>query len=277
MKETICYVNGNVLPMKDASLPVQDLAILRGYGVFDFLRTYNRKPFHLRDHLLRLKRSANLIQIELPHPPDEIEAIILDLLARNNLPEANIRIVITGGVSNDSVNAVASSGLLVLVTPPRIYPEDYYQRGIKVITVETDRYLPLAKTINYIPALLALKKAKAQNAVEALYVNQQKHILEGTTTNFFVFHGERLITPKDNILPGVTRDVVLKLAKARFEVVERPILFEDVTQADGAFVTASNKEVMPVCQVNDVPVGDGFPGPNLRLLMQDFRELTRGQ
>jgi branched-chain amino acid aminotransferase len=277
MTETVCYVNGDFVSLKDAALPVRDLSILRGYGVFDFLRTYNGKPLNLRRNLQRLQTSARHVFLNLPWSMDELEQIVLDTLSRNTIPEASIRIVVTGGVAVDGITPPETPSLLVLITPVRIYPAECSQQGIKVVTVETERYIPGAKTINYIPAIMALKKAKAAGAMEALYVNRQQHILEGTTTNFFVFQGSKLITPGDDILPGITRDVVLELAQDKFEVTERPILFGDLPRADEAFITASNKEIMPVRQVNDVIIGDGVPGLNTQLVMKLFRQLTRGE
>lgn len=275
MSQLICYVNGAFKPVDEAYLPVQDLAILRGYGVFDFMRTYNGKPFKLYDHLLRLENSARLIELEMPAPVAEIEAIVYEALARNNLPEANIRVVITGGVTADGITPSSTPGLIVLITHVHLYPAECYEKGVKVITVELDRYLPGAKTINYIPAILALKKAKAAGALEALYINQQGHILEGTTTNFFIFQGDQLVTPGDGILPGLTRDVVLKLARENFRVIERAVTFDDVSQAAEAFISASNKEVMPVHHVNELKIGDGNPGPRTRLIMKEFRRFIR--
>jgi branched-chain amino acid aminotransferase len=274
MAKLICYVNGNFTPLEAAYLPVQDLAILRGYGVFDFLRTYNGKPFKLPEHLTRLARSASLIHLDLPKSLEEIERIVLETLARNTLPEANIRVVVTGGVSLDSVTPAEQPSLIVLITPLHEYPAEYYEQGVRVITVEMDRYIPWAKTINYIPAIIALKQARSAGAIEALYVNPQKQILEGTTSNFFVFQGTQLITPKDNILPGVTRDVVLELAQGRFEIVQRPLTFADLAQAEEAFLTASNKEIMPVHHVDDVQIGPGKPGSHTRWLMACFRQFT---
>ena len=275
MTQLICYVNGNFLPLEDAALSVRDLAILRGYGVFDFLRTYGGMPFKLPEHLARLARSAQLIELVLPYALDKIEQLALDTLKRNNLPEANVRIVVTGGVSGDSVTPDTEPSLIILVTPVQQYPATCYEQGVKTITVETERYLPGAKTINYIPALIALRKAKAAGALEALYANRQGQILEGTTTNFFVFQGNQLLTPKDGILLGVTRAVVLELAQEKFEIVEHPLTFDDLSQADEAFMTASNKEIMPVHQVDDLQIGQGKPGLNTRWLMERFWRLTR--
>lgn len=277
MSELMCSVNGRMTPLGGANISVQDLAILRGYGVFDFLRTYHGRPFKLWEHLLRLERSAQAIGLTLPYPPVEIEGIVCETLNRNSLPEANIRIIVTGGVATDGITADGAPTLIVIVTPPHVYPAAYYERGIKVITVDIDRYLPQAKTINYIPAIMALNQAKAAGAVEALYTSPAGHILEGTTTNFFLFCGEQLITPQNDILPGVTRDLILELAQNHFDIVERAITFDDLPQADEAFITASNKEVMPVRQVNEVVIGDGqAPGPQTGHLMAAFRRLTWG-
>lgn len=276
--ELICYVNGDFLSTAAARLPVQDLAILRGYGVFDFLRTYQGRPFRLRDHLRRLERSAQAIYLTLPTSLETIEAIVYETLARNALPEANLRIVVTGGVSSDGLSPADQAGLIVLVTPVREYPTTYYSLGVKVITTAVERYLPQAKTINYIPAIMALKQAQAAQAVEALYVNRQQHILEGTTTNFFIFHGDQLLTPLEDILPGVTRDFVIELARdSGFAVVERALTLADVRQADEAFLTASNKEIMPVHHLDDLQIGPGHCGPHTQTLMTAFHQATRTQ
>ncbi len=268
---TVCYVNGNFTSLDEASLPVLDLTILRGYGVFDFLRTYGGKPFKLHEHLLRLEKSAKFIWLNMPASLAEIETIVLETLRRSALAEANIRIVVTGGISPDGITTPEESGLIVLVTPVRRYPALYYEQGVKAITVNVERYIPGAKTINYIPAIIAQKQAQAANAVEALYVDRQNNILEGTTTNFFVFQQNQLITPKDGILPGLTRDVIVNLAQADFEVLERPLSFVDLSTADEAFISASNKEVMPIIKVNDIQIGSGSPGPNTRLIMDNFK------
>lgn len=276
MTESICYVNGSYLPVGQATLSVRDLAVLRGYGVFDFMRTYHGRPFKLREHLLRLERSAQHIELDLPKPLNAIEEIVCETLRRNALPEANLRVVVTGGVSSDGITPPEEPGLIVLVTPVKHYPAECYEHGVKVITVETERYIPGAKTINYIPAILAMNRAKAAGAIEALYINRHGHILEGTTTNFFIFQGDQFITPGDEILPGVTRSVVLEVAQDLFEVIERPITFDDLARSDEAFISASNKEIMPVHHVDDQQIGSGTRGPKTRQIMERFKAATWG-
>ncbi len=275
MTQPIYYVNGEYVTSDRACLPLDDLGIVRGYGVFDFLRTYNGVPFKLREHVQRLQKSAELIGLSLPWLTEEIEAIAQHTLERNNLPEANIRIVVTGGSSADFITPVGKPSLMVIVTPASKYPVEYYEQGVKVITVQIERVLPRAKSLNYISAIMALQQAKLTNAVEALYINQQSHVLEGTTTNFFVFRESKLITPKENILNGITRNVVFELAKNNFEIVEQPIDYSDLSSCEEAFITATNKEIMPVVQIDDIHISNGKPGKNTQLLMHLFHNYTR--
>jgi branched-chain amino acid aminotransferase len=276
MDQPICYLNGNYVPFDQACLPLHDLGIVRGYGVFDFLRTYKGVPFKLREHIQRLQNSAKLIGLSLPWSTEEIEAIAQDTLGRNNLPEANIRIVVTGGSSADFITPLGQPSLMVIVTPVSEYPREYYEQGVKAITVKIERFLPTAKTLNYISAIGALQQAKLTNAVEALYVNQQGYVLEGTTTNFFVFRDFQLITPKEGILNGITKEVVLELAKNQFEIVERPIYYSDLSSCDEAFITSSTKEILPVVQIDDLHISKGKPGENTQLLRELFHNYTRG-
>ncbi|NMG21352.1 aminotransferase class IV [Brasilonema bromeliae] len=275
-KNLIYYVNGKYISSDQASLPLNDLGIVRGYGVFDYLRTYNGIPFKLQEHVQRLQKSAELIGLSLPCSTEELEAITQETLRHNNLPESNIRIVVTGGSSADFITPPEQPSLVVIVTPVTQYSAQYYEQGVKVITVQMERFIPQAKTLNYISAIMALQQAKRANAIDALYVNQQSHVLEGTTTNFFIFRDSQLITSQENVLHGITRKVVLELAIKKLKVVERPISYSELKDCDEAFITSSNKEIMPVVQIDDLQISHGKPGENTQLLMHLFQDYTRG-
>ena len=276
MAQQICYLNGKYLPFDQASLPLNDLGIVRGYGVFDFLRTYQGVPFRLREHIQRLQNSAKLIGLTIPWSTEEIEAIAQNTVEHNHLPEANIRIVVTGGASTDFITPLGQPSLMVVVTPVSEYPKDYYEQGVKAITVQIERFFPKAKSLNYISAIGALQQAKLTNAVEALYRNQQGHVLEGTTTNFFIFRGSQLITPKENILNGITREVILEIAGNYFEVLEEAIDYNELSSCDEAFITSSTKEIMPIVQVDEISISQGKVGENTQQLMHLFDKYTRG-
>jgi branched-chain amino acid aminotransferase len=268
------YVNGKFLEETDAHLPVTDLAVLRGYGIFDFLRTYGRRPFHLEDHVHRLFRSARLIDLEMPWDIDEIFRISLETLDRSTHPEANIRIVVTGGQAPDGITPDGQSSLVVIVNAVTAMPSDWYSRGAKIITSHTQRFCPGAKTINYIPAILALRKAAAEGAAEAIYVDSQHRMLEGTTSNLFFFSGDTLVVPSESILQGITRKVILELASRQFKVEHRDVHEDEVRLFDEVLITSSNKEVVPVVAVDHITVGDGTPGGRTRALMDAFRKYT---
>lgn len=271
----IYYIDGSYVPEDRAVLSVNDLGLLRGYGVFDFLRTYNRRPFLLEDHVARLSRSAGLIGLSLPCSENDIMDIAMETLERNRgLAEANIRLVLTGGDSVDSITPMDRSRLLVMVTGLHHCPEQWYRDGAAVITTQDERYLPQAKTTNYLPAVLALSQARRQGAMESIYVDRGGRLLEGTTTNFFAFVDGTLTTPGNAVLPGITRKVILELADGQFAVEIRDIQREEIHRLEEVFITASNKEVVPIVRMDEYTIGSGRPGERTRRIMQLFAEYT---
>lgn len=269
----ICYVDGEYVDIASAHIPATDLSVLRGYAVFDFLRTYGGKAFHIEAHIARLFRSAALIDLEMTWMEDEIIAIVNETISRNvgiEFAEFNVRIVVTGGESPGFLMPDNRPRLLVLISPATNMDPIYYSEGAPIITVDEARIIPDAKTINYIPAIMALKQAKRRGAIDAIYVNAAGHVLEGTTNNLFIFKGDTLITPGEGVLPGITRGVVLELAADVFPVEVRDLSLDEVYNADEAFLTSSVKEVMPIKTLDDRVIGAGAPGPNTRHLMQLF-------
>jgi branched-chain amino acid aminotransferase len=271
----IFYINGEFLPEKDAGIPVNDLAILRGYGIFDFLRTYGGKPFHLLDHLKRLEHSAKSIDLKLPLSIEEIKNIVLETLQRNQHKDSNVRIVVTGGPTADSIIPCGKPRLLIMVTEVCPCPQKWYEDGVKIITFPLERQIPAAKSLNYLSAILALKEAYQQQALEAVYTDRNDHLREGTTSNFFIFIDGKMITPgTEEILPGITRQVVLELAEHEFEVQIRNIHLNELPKTQGAFLSSSSKEILPVVKVDDLTIGNGKPCPQTRLVMKRFEEYT---
>lgn len=269
----IYYVDGAFVEEQEAKLPLSDLIILRGYGVFDFLRTYGGRPFHLEDHIARLRNSARLIGLACPWSSSEIRDIVLQTMARNDYPEANIRLLITGGDSEDSISPGQQPRLVVMIGALKRFPEQWYLDGVKIITARLNRYIPGAKSIDYIRAIVTLNDARAVGAVESVYVDSDDHILEGTTSNLFAVIGGRLVTPAEGILPGITRNVILELVKEEFQVELRNLPRTELLQAEEIFLASSNKEVLPVSQVDDQPL-EAVPGPVSGRVLELFRAYT---
>ena len=271
----IYYIDGRFLSDDQSLISVKDIAVLRGYGVFDFLITYNRRPFHLEEHVYRLENSAKFIGLELNHTNSEICEVVRETVGKNpHHVESAIRIVYTGGISSDGLNPEGRGTLMVMVTPKPQLPKQYYTDGVKIITVDIERFIPQAKSTCYLSAVRAVQQAKKQGALEAVYVDRNNRILEGTTTNIFFFKGGRLVTPHQDILPGITRSVIMELAKGACGVEIRDIDRSELPGMDEAFITASNKEVIPVVKADDLQIGKGSVGENTRKIMQMFRNYT---
>ena len=270
MGNLVYYVNGQYVTADQAALGLNDLGIVRGYGVFDLLRTYDGKLFKLHEHVLRLERSAALIGLELPWNTAEIEAIARATYMRNAIANATIRIIVTGGAADDFMTPQQRPTLIVMVNPIGIPAPEQQSHGVKVITTRIERMMPTVKSLNYITAIMAMQAARRVGAVEAIYRTADDRITEGTRANFFIFRDNRLITPQTDVLGGITRDVVLEIAGDDFEVVEAPLFYADLATCDEAFLTSSTKEILPVTQIDDISIGQGKPGPNTRKLIELF-------
>ncbi len=256
-------MDGEFVAENKAFIPVDDLAVLRGFGVCDLMRTYKGMPYFLNEHIQRLENSAKEIGLELPWSCEDIVKIVLETLKKNGtINEANIRIVITGGSSSDFLTPQGNPRLLVLVTPIPELPDSWYNQGVKVITISIERDIPGAKSISYIPATIALKKAKQAGGVEALYVDRNNFVREGATSNLFAFINGRLITPGQGVLKGITRELILSVSKNLFKIELRQIHIDELLKADEVFITGTNKGVVPVVRIDDTIIGKGKPGDN---------------
>lgn len=269
----IWFLNGRWLNDQEAVVPINDLAVLRGIGVFDFLITYAGKPFRLEEHIDRLYNSARLLDLTIPSSKKQLAQEILTAVQKNKLPSVTVRILVTGGVSTDNFLPQEKSSLAILIQERVPYPQSCYQAGIKLKTCEFLRFMPGAKHIDYLAGAMAKKKAYPLGYLEILYTHQGQ-VLECSTSNFFIIKGQQLITPQDKILPGITRQIILELAQDHLQVVKRPLSMEEVKDADEAFLSASDKEIMPVVQIDDHQINDGTPGKQTLQLMSDFRKLS---
>lgn len=272
MSEFVYYLNGEFVPPSQASLKLNDLGVVRGYGIFDAWRTYGKAPFRQHDHLERLFSSARQIDLYMPWSLEELDAIAHETLARNGHPEdVTLRMVVTGGEAANFLMPEDKPSLAVVVAKVKPYPAQMFEAGAKLIVVDMDRFMPTVKSLNYMTAVMSQKKMKAAGAVEALYRNAEGYISECAVSNFLIFKGDQLITPESGVLPGITRNVVMELAEDRFEVVMRPVHFDEIATADEAFITSTTKEVMPIVQVGDVTVGNGQVGPRTQEMMKVFK------
>jgi len=271
----IHYQDGRWVGSDQVAVSAFDISVLRGYGVFDFLRTYDNKPFRLDDHLERFANSAKKFRLHLPLAKKRLKKIITEGIAKNGYRETNVRMILTGGVSKDGLTP-GQSTLIILFTPSHLYPRKYYQQGIKVITKQYLRSNPEVKSLNYIKAVEWLMEAKKKGAVEVLYLDNRGAISEATTSNFFAVIKGKLVTPKKNILFGITRKVVVEIAEAmKIPLQEKELKIGEIGKFEEAFLAASNKEIMPVVKIDNRLVGSGRVGKITKKVMAEFARITR--
>lgn len=265
-----CYVNGKIIPEKTACLPVRDMGIVRGYAVFDVMRTYGKTPFLAREHFERLERSAAALGLRVPFSEEKFTRIVHELCEKNTCKNAMIRTVITGGETKDSMHfRQRAQSIFIITTLLSALAKDVYEKGVVLETLEHKRELPHAKTTNYITAARWHNTPRIKPVFDALYVWKGK-ALEATTSNFFIVKGATIITPKRNVLHGITRNTVIGLAKKTVRMIERDITARELKTADEAFLTATNKEIVPVVMIDGKKIGSGKPGKRTKALMSAF-------
>ncbi|MCA9364865.1 MAG: aminotransferase class IV [Candidatus Moranbacteria bacterium] len=269
-----CYINGVILPENDVKISPHDIGLLRGYGVFDVMRTTeDGTPFLLDDHWERLKKSAHELEMAIPITKDEFTKTIEALLQRNNMSLASIRTVLTGGISPDSFS-IGKMTFLIMTEKFKKPPKEAYQNGASTITVDHRRHIPHVKTINYIVPIRHNSKRNKAKALEIIYVKD--HIVyEASTSNIFIVRKNTLITPKEKILKGITRKTVLKIASPIMAIEERKMTENELFHADEVLLTASNKGVVPVTKINDKKIGNGTVGKHTKNLMKQYNQFIK--
>ena len=218
----------------------------------------------------RFEQSAAKMQLPLPMPSNKILAQIYQLIKLNNLQDASMRLVLTGGYSEDAYTPSKRPNFLILVHPAPTVDPNTYNKGIKLITHEFQRSFPRVKTTNYLTGIMMLDTIKAAKAADLLF-HREGIVSETTRANFFIVNAQnQILTSKDSILRGVTRKQVLALSKKYYDVVEGSLTLTGLSTAKEAFITSSTKGVMSVVLVDSIRIGDGEVGPIAKHLQQLF-------
>ena len=280
--EEIVYLNGSLVPLSQARLSPFDWGFLYGYGLFETMRAYSGRIFRLEKHLARLSRSAKFLGIDSESTANLGKALY-DTLQANNLSDARIRLTLSGGEGEPVPDPLAprTPTLLIIARNYTPYPRQVYEQGYKAIVSDirrnTQSPVSAMKSLNYLDNLLARREARLAGVDEAILLNEQGFLAEGSTSNIFLMSDNTLLSPSQDsgILPGVTREVVLELAHSLgVEAVEREIAPEELLQADEAFLTNSLIEIMPLTQVSGQNIGSGIAGAVTRRLMNAYKELV---
>lgn len=278
------YLNGEYVPQEAAKISVFDHGFLYGDGVFEGIRAYKGKVFKLGEHIQRLFNSARAISLKIPLSPEQLREKIVEVLRKNRLQDAYIRVVISRGEGDLGLDPKKCpySQLIIIADKISIYPEKLYEEGLEVITSSVRRNNPGAldpriKSLNYLNNILAKLEATAKGVPEAIMLNKDGYVAECTGDNLFIVERGVLITPPiwAGILRGITRDVVIDLAgKEGISFEEKVFTPFSVYTSEECFLTGTAAEIIPVTKVDGRVIGNGRAGKITRILIAKFREFA---
>src|SRR5215467_7771512 len=285
VREAKIYIDGKFYSEGDAKVSVFDHGLLYGDGIFEGIRFYNGRVFRLEEHLERLWDSARSICLTIPMTPQKMTEALLETIRQNHLHDGYVRLVVTRGVGNLGLNPeqCKNPSVIIIVATIALYHEDFYRKGLNIITVATRRSNPAAlnpavKSLNYLNNVMARIEANLAGADEALMLNDAGNIAECTADNVFIIKHGQIFTPPitAGALRGITRSVVFDIAKELdLEVTEADFTRHDIFVADECFLTGTAVEIVPVVKADGRFIGNGKPGPITTRIIARFREMTQ--
>ncbi|TGB05173.1 branched-chain-amino-acid transaminase [Halobacillus salinus] len=278
------YLGGEFVNKNEAVVSVYDHGFLYGDGVFEGIRVYEGNIFKLDEHLDRLYDSAKSIMLSIPYEKEELESIIAETVRKNELQTAYIRVVISRGSGNLGLDPVSCSNprVVVIAEALALFPKELYERGVRLASVSSRRNRPdvlppQVKSLNYLNNILVKMEANQAGVDEALMLNDQGYVTEGSADNIFIVKKGTIYTPPTYLgaLEGITRNAIMDLARKKgYDVKEQPFTRHDVYVADEVFLTGTAAEVIAAVEVDQREIGDGKPGVVTSHLLSEFRKVT---
>jgi len=283
MSEPVVYIDGRFSSKSRAKISVYDHGLLYGDGVFEGIRVYNGIIFKLKEHIDRLYRSAHTLLLQIPLTKEEMIDKVLRTIRINGFKDAYIRLIVTRGVGDLGLDSrKCPRPTIIIIAEPKI---ELHQNkmGIRAIISwvkrdSVDGTTHEVKSLNYLNSVLAKIEANNAGVDEAIYLNQNGHIVEGVAENIFVVKENIIITPFtcSGSLPGITRKEIMKMAaRLGYKVEEGNITPYELFNADEVFFTGTAAEIVPVIEINGRSIGDGKPGPITKLLIAEFKKLIQ--
>jgi branched-chain amino acid aminotransferase len=282
----VCWLDGVIVPEDQARVSVFDHGVLYGDGVFEGIRFYQRQAFRLQAHLRRLQHSAKAIKLTLPYSLHDLELAVREVILAFAVPDGYLRLVVTRGKGSLGVDPSSCKRGTTFIIADKLSVIDARVKthGAKLIIAATRRLPPdgldpRVKSLNYLNHVLARIEANQANADEAILLNGQGHVSEGTTDNVFIVRDNTLLTPpvSDGVLDGITRGVIMELADARdLACMERSLSAYDLYTADECFLTGTAMELIPVREI-DGRILPGCPGPVYQTMQQAFGERIQAE
>ena len=285
--EQLIYIDGEFYPKKDAKISVFDHGLLYGDGIFEGIRAYNGYVFKLKEHIDRFFNAARAISLELPNTKEEIQEIVLESCRKNGITDGYVRLVATRGVGDLGLSPTKcpKASLISIAATIALYPPEFYQKGLKVITAVQRRNRatiidPQIKSLNYLNNILARIEADKRGAPEALMLTEEGLVAECTGDNIFIVRDGCIWTPPIymGILDGITRSTIIELSrKLGYEVRETPFTLYNVYSADEVFLSGTAAELIAVTEIDGKVIGSGSAGEVTLKLLDAFQEYTKGE
>jgi len=278
------YIDGQLHSEENAKVSVFDHGLLYGDGIFEGIRAYNGRVFRLEEHIQRLFQSAKAILLTIPLTQKEVCDAVVKTCHANNLRDGYIRLLVTRGPGGLGLNPnrCKTPSVIIIADKIQLYPVEFYEKGLTIVTVATTRNLhnalnPAIKSLNYLNNILAKIEANNAGVEEAIMLNAEGYVAECTGDNIFLIKGDQLLTPplSAGALYGITRGVAMDLARESGLKLSEPNLTRyDVYNADECFLTGTGAEVVPVVKVDGRVIGTGEPGPKTRDLVKKYHALV---
>ncbi|WP_410771830.1 branched-chain-amino-acid transaminase [Fontibacillus sp. BL9] len=284
MAEQWIYLDGQFVTKENAKVSVFDHGFLYGDGIFEGIRIYNGNIFKCKEHLDRLYDSAKSIMLNIPLTYQEMEEALVETLRRNELRDGYIRLVVSRGAGNLGLdpNRCPKASVVIIVEQLAIYSEEAYKTGLKTVSVSTKRNLPDAlnpkiKSLNYLNNILVKIQSNLSGAGEAIMLNAQGYVTEGSGDNIFIVKNGMITTPPCYLgaLDGITRQAIIEICGNKgYKIKEEPFTLHDVYVADEVFLTGTAAEVIAVREVDGRIIGEGYAGPVTLKLLEEFRSIV---
>lgn len=284
MAEQWIYLDGQFVTKENATVSVFDHGFLYGDGIFEGIRIYNGNIFKCREHLDRLYDSAKSIMLNIPLTYEEMQDALVETLRKNELRDGYIRLVVSRGAGNLGLdpNRCPKASVIIIAEQLAIYSEEAYRTGLKTVSVSTRRNIPDAlnpkiKSLNYLNNILVKIQSNLAGAGEAIMMNAQGYVTEGSGDNIFIIKKGIITTPPCYLgaLDGITRQAIIEIChKQGYTLKEEPFTMHDVYVADEVFLTGTAAEVIAVREVDGRIIGEGHAGPITLKLLDQFRSIV---
>ncbi len=255
-------INGQLIDSLEAKIHISDLGLLRGMGIFDYFLVEKNQPRYFDQHINRFSNSCSIMGLNVD--VEKVKADIINLIYQNDLGYSSIKVLVTGGFSDDEFT-LTSPNVIIINKPYKFELSAQHESGANLITYNYQRELARAKTTNYLQAIRLQGEMKKHDAVEVLYIADDQ-VRECSRCNVFIVKDNQIMTPKNDMLLGVNRGVIVKGEN----VSEQDISSDDLFSADEVFITSTTKRVLPIVKIDGKTIGDGQVGKTTKYLMDKY-------